>query len=359
MRLVMAAACVLALPLWRRTSRVEVAAVGVMSLFLGAVEFSKGLVSQLRVNFGSMYLGFKAHSGAASTAISQAESSRAADGVTWAGIVVNILLASFKFFAGIYGHSAAMVADAGHSLSDLMSDGVTLWAVRMSRLPPDADHPYGHGRFEALGALIVSGMLLMAGYGIGNHSWETLGRALAAMSSSTGEVSAMLPTKITMVAALVSIILKEALYRVTAAVGMKYNSQVLIANAWHHRSDAISSVVALLAIVGARVGLPILDPIAGLLVAGMVSLTGLQVCQDSVRQLTDTMDYDIQDQVFDALTEGGGVEGVLGFDSIRARQMGPQTLVDLTIQCDYTISASAAQKVRRRNEGWPDDPPSD
>ncbi|CAN0447484.1 unnamed protein product, partial [Ectocarpus sp. 8 AP-2014] len=103
-----------------------------------------------------------------------AEAAREVDAITWVGALVNVGLAAFKLFAGILGHSSAMIADAGHSLSDLLSDAVTLWAVRLSRLPPDEDHPYGHGRFEAVGAFIIALMLMGAGYGIGNHSFETL-----------------------------------------------------------------------------------------------------------------------------------------------------------------------------------------
>ncbi|CAN0270831.1 unnamed protein product, partial [Ectocarpus sp. 13 AM-2016] len=128
-------------------------------------------------------------------------------------------------------------------------------------------------RFEAVGAFIIALMLMGAGYGIGNHSFETLREVI-----SRG-AHAAIPTRLTAVAAIVSIIAKEALFRVRSMMRCKRrNSQVLIANAWHHRTDAVSSVVALLAIAGSMCGAPMLDPIAGLMVAGMVALTGVQVC---------------------------------------------------------------------------------
>ncbi|CAM9792277.1 unnamed protein product, partial [Chrysoparadoxa australica] len=354
-RLLLASSCVLALPLWRRSSRREFAVLGLISLFLGAVEMGKMTISQIRVKLSGVYMGWKQHS-----LPSQVEPSVAvteASHITWAGVGVNVLLAAFKFFAGVYGHSAAMIADAGHSLSDLLSDGVTLWAVRMARLPPDEDHPYGHGRFEAVGAFIISIMLITAGYTIGNHSYETFSEILqtmpmpwspsmAAAGRTTSSRPAYVgPTRLAVSAALLSIILKEALFRATAAVGNKHNSQVLIANAWHHRTDAISSVVALLAILAAMAGLPVIDPIAGLLVAGMVSLTGLQLCVDSIKQLTDYSDFEVRQKLAD-LTNG--VDGVNHCDNVRARQMGSQTLVDLTIQTEGTISVSAAEEVAQR-----------
>ncbi|CAM9608556.1 unnamed protein product, partial [Choristocarpus tenellus] len=210
-RLVLAATCVLALPLWRRSSRLEWGALGGVCLFLGAVDAGKFAINRLRVSFGELYLGWRNHSGLSVRTLNMAERDRAreVDAITWIGAFVNIGLAGFKFFAGIVGHSAAMIADAGHSLSDLVSDAVTLWAVRLSRLPPDDDHPYGHGRFEALGAFVISVMLLTAGYGIGNHSYETLVQIIhsskAAAVGGVGGVSAHahVPTRLTAMAATV------------------------------------------------------------------------------------------------------------------------------------------------------------
>jgi len=303
--------------------------------------------------------------------------------VTWLGVWCNIFLAAFKLFAGIVGRSSAMIADAGHSLSDLVSDGVTLWAVRVARLPADADHPYGHGRFEAVGAFVISVMLMSAGYSLGNHAYESFLRALpysgiptslagwkvgllsmmghmgAASASVTGSAAppaaaaaaaavegfAGMPGKIALVAALVSIVSKELLYRVTARVGKKLNSQVLIANAWHHRSDALSSFVAVGGIVGATMGLPVLDPLAGLMVSAMLTLTGLQCGWDSVKALTDTADTAMVSKLGALLDQ---VEGVQGHSQLRARSMGSDTLVDVKIHTHPRISASAAHQVAER-----------
>ncbi|CAN0252801.1 unnamed protein product, partial [Hapterophycus canaliculatus] len=159
------------------------------------------------------YSGWKAHSDLATSSqqdksLQSTEAAREVDAITWIGAFVNVGLAGFKFFAGIVGHSSAMIADAGHSLSDLLSDAVTLWAVRLSRLPPDDDHPYGHGRFEAVGAFIIAVMLMGAGYGIGNHSFETLREII------NGAEHAATPSRLTALAASVSIVAKETLFRV-------------------------------------------------------------------------------------------------------------------------------------------------
>jgi len=359
-RLVLAALCSIALPLIRRQSRVELAVLGFVSLFLGAVEVGKFLLGQIQVQFSGLHRSWathrylEEHMPALSSQAGQA--AQESDGVTWVGIWVNIALSAFKLMAGVVGRSSAMIADAGHSLSDLVSDGVTLWAVRIARLPPDEDHPYGHGRFEAVGAFLIATMLVAAGYGLGNHSYESLIKALPlitipalgirpSLKDTVPGAVASVPGKIALVAAVVSIISKELLYQATAKVGERLNSQVLIANAWHHRSDALSSCIAVVGIGGACLGLPVLDPLAGLLVAAMLSLTGLQVGWESVNHLTDTADTELVREIGDHLKE---VEGVLGYCNLRARRMGSKTLVDVRIQCNPYISANAAYQISQR-----------
>ncbi len=197
---------------------------------------------------------------------------KAADRITVVGGLVNVLLTFGKLAAGIYGRSAAMISDAAHSASDLASDVVTLVAMRAARLPADEDHPYGHGRFETVGALVVGGMLVAAGAGAASHALDAGVHAHGALG--------LKPGKIALVAALVSIVAKEGLFRATARVGKRLRSPVLEANAWHHRSDALSSVVALVGIAAARCSLKIFrhaDAAAGLAVAAMLAATGFQI----------------------------------------------------------------------------------
>ena len=191
---------------------------------------------------------------------------REASRITWVGAGVNLGLSIFKLVAGVFGNSAAMLSDAGHSFSDLISDALTLMTLRLAALPPDEDHPYGHGRFESIGSLLIASLLLFAGFSFGCNAYASLRAPSIAPLRS-----------IAVWAASASILSKEILFRATAAIGKRINSPVLLANAWHHRSDALSSVVALMGIGGAMLGMPILDPLAGLVVAAMVSVMGIRI----------------------------------------------------------------------------------
>ena len=192
-----------------------------------------------------------------------------ADRVTWIGVVVNLLLSVGKLGVGITAHSSALVADAGHSLSDLVSDFITLWSVNVARLPPDEDHPYGHYKFEAIGSLFLSLTLLATGASVGFMAKKQLMEVLHATSSSAiagGGAAVQLPGPLALVMAGLSIFSKEWLFRITKKVGERLRSPVVIANAWHHRSDAYSSVLALLSIAWAMVGFPAADAAAGMYV---------------------------------------------------------------------------------------------
>ena len=261
----------------------------------------------------------------------KAEFEADASRITWIGALVNVCLAVFKLFAGITGRSAAMIADAGHSFSDLISDGLTLVALRMSALPADVDHPYGHGRFESVGSLAIGGLLIGAGASFGASSVAAL---VAPAPSSIGAIA--------MWAALASILSKEILYRATSKIGLRLNSQVLIANAWHHRSDALSSVVAILGIAGSLLGFRRLDPLSGLVVSGMVSWMGLSFVLEALAQLTDTSDYGVCEAVATVAREVDGVDAV---SQVRSRSMGGSVLVDLAIRVDPMLSASCAHHL--------------
>ena len=255
--------------------------------------------------------------------------------VTNAGAAVNIALALGKLGAGMVGRSAAMIADAGHSLSDLLTDVVTIAVLRISKQPPDVDHPYGHGRFESVGSLIVSSLLVAAAASFGLNALNSLSVAAARPP----------PSSIALAAALISIVAKEALFRATLAVSRRTNSIVLQANAWHHRSDALSSVVALLGIVGAMVGggrWRLLDPLAGLFVAAMVASMGVQMGGEALLQLTDTSDIEVVSAVEDAARGIGGVHAVA---HTRQRSMGASSVADLSIQVDPMQSVTSAHQL--------------
>ncbi|CAK5004553.1 unnamed protein product [Aphanomyces euteiches] len=225
--------------------------------------------------------------------------------ITRLGMYVNVALAACKGTVGCAVNSTALIADAAHSLSDLLSDVVTLWSVRISRLPPDEDHPYGYGKFEAVGSLTVGAILTAAGVGMGYDAFQILqtgvdmhAAALPLDLSFVTDLDRSTQWGIAAGAAGISIAAKEALYHATVRIGKQAKSKVLIANAWHHRTDAISSFVALGGIAGAMANIPWFDPIAGGVVSLMIAKTGVDICMDSVRELTDKS---VEDEVLELL----------------------------------------------------------
>ena len=253
--------------------------------------------------------------------------------VTWLGLIANLLLAIAKGFVGTIAHSSALIADAGHSVSDLLSDLVTLWAVRMAGVPKDENHPYGHGKFETVGSFVVALMLLFTGIGV---AWHVLNKM------DSPEV----PGTAALWMAAVAIAVKEALFHLTRMVSRRSGSRVLLANAWHHRSDAISSVAALVGIAGAQWGIPMMDPIAGVLVAGLIVKAGIDIGYGSLRELTDeTPEEEVISELNKILAD---VEGVDHYHEMRARRMGPHLLVDLHLEVNCLMSVSAAHQVAER-----------
>ncbi|KAL7529036.1 hypothetical protein ACHAWF_002818 [Thalassiosira exigua] len=275
----------------------------------------------------------------------------AADRVTFLGVIINLLLSAGKFVVGVGCHSSALIADAGHSLSDLFSDFVTLWAVQVARLPPDDDHPYGHGKFESVGSLFLSLTLLGTGFSVGISSYTKFLRVLGVQRSKGIAAAAALveiPTWPALVMAAASIASKEWLYRITRRVGEELNSQVVIANAWHHRSDAYSSVLALISI-GLAMAVPgflAADPFAGMLVAGMIAMTGAEILGESVKQLTDAVtDEELVQNVERVASEDADVKQVT---RVRARQVGSSALVDVQVEVPPDLSASAMKAIEER-----------
>ena len=262
----------------------------------------------------------------------------AADRITLLGVWINILLSGSKLIGGMLFNSAVLVADAGHSMSDLFSDFITLWAVQVARIPADEDHPYGHGKFESIGSLFLSLTLLATGLSVGTWSYDKMKNVLLAPSEM------VLPSWPALILAAFSIASKEWLFRVTRRVGNAMNSQILIANAWHHRSDAFSSVLSLasIAIAMAAPGLLVVDSAAGILVAGMICMTGMEVLIESIKQLSDTNDRMLENKVKDIVRN---VEGVLGVKSARTRTVGSGNLIDINVITDSSITASAANNI--------------
>ncbi|MFC1632089.1 cation diffusion facilitator family transporter [Candidatus Omnitrophota bacterium] len=248
------------------------------------------------------------------------------------GILTNIALTVFKFLAGILGFSQAMVADALHSLSDIMTSIVAYAGVCIGEKPADKDHPYGHGNAETIAAILVAVMILAIAVYAGNT-------ALTALIQR----NFTRPLSIALFAAIFSIIVKEALYRYTIKVGRISNSPAVIADAWHHRSDAYSSVAALIGIAGAKISFLYLDPLAGLVVSAMILKIGLSVIRANVGII---MDERPEEAFIDNVKQiSVGVEGVRRVDDVRVHRRGPDYTIDIEIAVEGEITVAVGHKI--------------
>lgn len=254
------------------------------------------------------------------------------------GIVGNAALSAFKLFAGVAGQSSAMVSDAAHSLSDVLATLIALVGVLLSKRAADDDHPYGHERFESVAALLLGLILLATGGLIGKAGLEAL---LSGNDARRGG-----PGLIALAAAVVSIAVKEAMYWYTRRCALHLNSAAFMADAWHHRSDALSSVGSLIGIAGARMGYPALDPAAGVVICLVIVAVALRTTRDALGQLLDTScgrryDRELADFI-------AAQEGVVHVDLLRTRRFGNRVYVDLEIAVDGDTSLRKAHSVAER-----------
>lgn len=258
--------------------------------------------------------------------------------VTVVGSVVNLLLLAFKFIAGILGHSSAMIADAVHSLSDFVTDIIILLFVRISGKPEDADHTYGHGKFETLATAIVGLILMAVGLGIFYHGTSEV------ISVINGHTLPS-PGLLALTAALVSIACKEGLYHYTVFRSRALQSQVLRANAWHHRSDALSSIAAAIGIGGAMLFGPhwnILDPIAAILVSFLIIKVAVDLIKPAVNELLEkSLPPDIEHRILEIILS---VPGISEPHHLRTRRIGNHFAIEVHIRMngDTTLTQAHA-----------------
>ncbi len=256
--------------------------------------------------------------------------------VTLTGSAVNAALIVLKFIAGFLGRSSAMVADAVHSLSDFASDVIVLVFVRIAGKPKDKGHDYGHGKFETLATGIIGLLLIAAGIGLMINGIETVVKSLHGESLER-------PTMLALIAALVSIASKEWLYHYTLRVGKATNSQAVIANAWHHRSDSISSFGTLIGIAGAMFlgdKWRILDPIAAIVVSLFIIKSGYDIFKPSIDELLEASLPEEQEKEIEELVLG--VPGIEFVHNLRTRRIGNNIAVDLHAKMDGDMSLSEA-----------------
>jgi cation diffusion facilitator family transporter len=264
--------------------------------------------------------------------------------VTWVGFFVNLILVAFKLVAGIIGNSSAMLADALHSLSDFATDIVVLASIRAVGRPADQSHDYGHGKFETLAAAAVALALLLVGGGL---FWQGVKKIWLAMSG----VRLAAPGIIAFVAAAISVVSKEWLYRYTAGAGREINSQAVMANAWHHRSDAFSSIGTMLGIGGAIIlgeKWHVLDPLAAVVVSFFVIKVGINILSGSIRELSEeSLDDAIEDEI---LRLSSNTTGITGSHNLKTRRIGNHIAVDLHITVDGNLSVIEAHSIASQLE---------
>ena len=250
------------------------------------------------------------------------------------GILGNVALAAFKLTAGIIGKSGAMVSDAAHSLSDVVATLIAYIGVRLSRQEEDANHPYGHERLECVASLILSLILAGTGIGVGYSGIRKL-----FLVHETPEIPTLLP----LIAAVVSIVVKEGMFRYTMHYARKLDSSAFKADAWHHRSDAMSSVGAFAGIGLARLGFPIMDPIAGLVIAVLILKVAFDIFKDAIAKMLDTsVGKDFERSVRKFIEEQPDVRHI---DVMRTRQFGNRIYVDLEIAVRRDMSLVEAHNI--------------
>ena len=255
--------------------------------------------------------------------------------VSIVSIVGNFALSLFKLLAGIIANSGAMISDAIHSASDVFSSIIVIIGVKISARDSDDEHQYGHERYECVAAIVLSLILCMVGIFIGISAVEKL--------SSGNTDSLQAPGVLALVAAIVSIVGKEAMYWYTRHYAKRLNSGGLMAEAWHHRSDALSSIGALVGIWGARMGFPWLDAVASLLICAFIAKAAYDIFVDAIEKMVDKS---CDDEVLEQLRSCAmSVEGVLGIDRLKVRIFGNRLYVDLEICEDGNVTLSESHRV--------------
>ncbi len=250
-------------------------------------------------------------------------------------IIWNVILTVFKFIAGIFAHSGAMVSDAVHSASDVFSTFIVIIGVKISNKASDKEHPYGHERMECVAALILAIILCATGLGIGYSGLKTI------FSGNLSELA--VPGTLALIAAVISIAVKEGMYWYTRFYAKRINSGVMMADAWHHRSDALSSIGSFIGILGAILGFPILDPIASVVICVMIIKASYDIFKDSIDKMTDTSCDDNKINEIRNIIQSQN--GVVAIDQIKTRLFGDKIYVDVEIQADGNLTLRDAHEI--------------
>lgn len=255
--------------------------------------------------------------------------------MTVVGVGGNVLLTAFKFFAGIFGKSGAMISDAVHSLSDVFATFIAFWGTKISKRSADSEHPYGHERIECVASIVLGVLLAATGIGIGKVGVSNI------VSGNYETLEA--PRLIALIAAIVSIVTKEAMFWYTRHYAKILDSPAFMADAWHHRSDAFSSVGSLIGIGGAMLGFPVLDSVASVVICVFILKVAFDIIKDALKKMVDTSagaEYEQRLHEFVAAQEG--VEHI---DLLQTRMFGNKIYIDMEIQVDGNKSFREAHAI--------------
>lgn len=257
------------------------------------------------------------------------EFTKIANRVSLVTIAANAALSLFKLLAGVLAHSGAMISDAVHSASDVFSTIIVIIGVRLSSKKADKEHPYGHERMECVAAIVLAVVLFITGLGIGADAMTKI------ISGNYGDLQ--IPGILALVAAIVSIAVKEGMYWYTRHYAKKIDSGALMADAWHHRSDAFSSIGALIGIAGARLGFPVMDSVASLVIFVFIAKAAFDIFKDATDKMVDrSCDEQTEKEIYDCVAKN---KQVLGIDLLHTRVFGNKIYVDVEIRVDgsYTL----------------------
>ena len=250
-------------------------------------------------------------------------------------IIINIGLSAFKLFAGIFAQSAAMVSDAVHSITDLAGTLIAIIGIKLANKQPDKEHQYGHERFESVATLALAALITVVGVGIG---WSGV---QAILSGSFYELA--IPGVLALIAAVASIIVKEAIFWYVRAAAKKIDSSALMADAWHSRIDGLSSIGSFIGILGARMGFPILDSVAAVIICVFILKTAADITLDAIGKMTDrACDDKTTEEMRNVILEQEHVDGI---DSLRTRIFGNRIYVDVEIAIKSTLSFAEAHNI--------------
>ncbi|MFA9462719.1 MAG: cation diffusion facilitator family transporter [Velocimicrobium sp.] len=266
------------------------------------------------------------------------QSQKIAMKVSKISIFVNLLLSVFKLMAGVIANSGAMISDAVHSASDVFSTFIVIIGVKLAGKQSDNEHQYGHERLECVASIVLAVILLLTGIGIGIGGIEKI----AARNYEKLEI----PGSMALVAALVSIVIKEWMFWYTKGAAKETNSGALMADAWHHRSDALSSIGAFIGIIGSRLGFPILDSVASLVICIFIGKASYDIFKDAIDKMVDkSCDDNIVDRMRELIEKQ---DGVIKIDMVKTRLFGAKIYVDIEIVADGDLTLKEAHKIAER-----------